>query len=60
MISNIYKHDAVVFDEKFDRDAIGKIDRHRMESFQFPSKGMEPKGWMMGLGFQELKCFEIC
>ena len=59
VIPNIHQHDAVVLDEKLNRDPVRKIDRYGMKPFELPVKGMQSKGGMMGLGLEELKGFEI-
>lgn len=59
VVADIHQHDAVSLDQEFEGDAVGQIDGHRMQPRQLAAQGMQPQGWMMRIGFQQLQRLQV-
>ena len=59
MIAHINRYDLLVFDEQFQRDAVGQVDGHGVQIFVFACQSVQPQRWVVGVRFQECHGFSV-
>src|SRR5690606_3747866 len=53
VIIHVHRHDLLVADDQFQRDAIRKFDGYRMQAIQFPAQCMQAQRRMMRIRLQQ-------
>lgn len=59
MVAHIHRDDLSILNQQFQRDAVGQIDRHRVQAFMLAAQGMQTQRGMGRVGFQQLQGFSV-
>ncbi|MCY7354501.1 MAG: hypothetical protein LH470_05410 [Lysobacter sp.] len=59
MIADVDRHDLLLADQQFQRDAIRQVDRYGMQPAQFPGPRLQPWRWMVRVGDQQQECLAV-
>ncbi len=59
VIAHIDGNNFLIFNEKLHGDAVGKVDRYRVQVCKSSRQAMQSERWMKGVGLQQLQGLQV-